>query len=539
MAARVVAVDCETDPFLYGRFPKPFIWGAFDGATFATWRDTNEFANWLERQECVAYAHNGGKFDWTFLLHRVKTSRDVKIIGGRIAELKLGRATLRDSYSIIPVPLKEIQKDDIDYSLMEADRRDAHMREIIDYLETDVRVLHLVVEKFREEAGRGLTIAGNAYAFAKKSGMNAGRSSFEFDEAMRRYYFGGRTECFRKGVFENLFVYDIRSSYPYAMSRPHACGTQRDEATTIAGLADEAIERAFLTVRCYSDGAFPRRKDDGGIEFPQAFDEYNVTGWEFLAAKRFGLIRNERIIRVLTFPQTVDFSDYVAHWYAHKEANRPRATVEQKAQYTIGKIMMNALYGKLAQNPMNYYDWRLHPSGTAVDDGWEHYGERIADGVELHRRPAMAKIMEEHGKSWPKAPIFNNVATGASITGFARAHLLSAMMRTGRERVIYCDTDSLITDGEATGLDISPRLGAWNEECRASVGCFAGKKLYAMRLAGKDAGKVKVASKGSRLEFDEMMRIVSGEAVLWKNPAPTFSLALGPRFVQREIRATM
>ena len=38
MKRKLIAIDCETDPFKAGRVPEPFIWGMYDG---------NEFKNWL------------------------------------------------------------------------------------------------------------------------------------------------------------------------------------------------------------------------------------------------------------------------------------------------------------------------------------------------------------------------------------------------------------------------------------------------------------------------------------------------------------
>src|SRR5690348_6098548 len=103
--------------------------------------------------------------------------------------------------------------------------------------------------------------------------------------------------------------------------------------------------------------------------------------------------------------------------------------------------MQNALYGKMAQDPARYYDYIYCEGGTEIDreNGWE-----LADeykGIEVHRREALWKYKKEFGDEWRKYPLYNNVATGASITGFARANLLRGIMAVGKEHVIYCDTD--------------------------------------------------------------------------------------------------
>lgn len=534
-AKRIIAIDCETDPFLHGRIPAPFIWGAYDGNEYWTFRETDDFVAWLKQQDCFAYAHNGGKFDFMFLLPYLEDTTKARVIGGRFAELKFGDAVLRDSYSIVPVPLREIQKDDIDYRLMEAERREEHIEEITEYLKTDVRVLWLLVTTFREEAGTQLTIASNALRSSRALGCDPGRTNYRFDSEFRRYYFGGRTECFQPGTHENLSVYDIRSSYPYAMSQDHATGAAHDNFTSLDDIPLAEQGRAFITLQCYSAGAFPVRTKTG-IEFPHKFDEFAVTGWEYLTALKHDLIRNITIKNVAHFTASINFSVYVAKWYAHKEKHRPRRTIEEKAQYTIGKILMNSLYGKLAQNPMHYFDYEIHEPGTAVndDEGWEFY--TIFQGKEIHRRPVSFNYVYKHGVDWVKKPLFYNVATGASITGLARANLLDAIMAVGRDRVIYCDTDSVSLRGfEKPPLDLSEKLGAWDCEGEASIGHFAGKKLYALKMVN---GKEKIASKGCKLTFDNLQGIVRGERVTWSSEAPSFSLANGVNFVTRIVRAT-
>lgn len=536
-APRIIAIDCETDPFLHGRIPAPFIWGAYDGACDQYWifLSTDEFVAWLKDQDCIAYAHNGGKFDFMFLLPYVDDITKARIIGGRFAEMKFGKAVLRDSYSIVPVPLREIQKDDIDYSLMEAGIREAHLDEIISYLKTDVRVLWLLVTAFRNEAGEALTIAANALRSSRKLGCNPGRTNFRFDEQFRKFYYGGRTECFQPGTHTALCVYDIRSSYPFAMSKDHATGDLRETYLSLDEIPEDERGRAFITLECYSDGAFPVRTKTG-IDFPKAYGEFNVTGWEYLVAQKHGLLKDVSIKSVVRFVASINFSTYVNKWYEHKEKHRPRRTVEEKAQYTIGKILMNSLYGKLAQNPLRYFDFQICEPGTPVDaeNGWELY--TIFQTKEIHRRPVTFDLVFKHGVDWVKKPLFYNVATGASITGLARANLLDAMCAVGRSRVIYCDTDSLVMTGhEKPPLDLSERLGAWDCEGEATSGYFAGKKLYAIKMVN---GKEKIASKGCKLTFDNLRAIVNGEKVTWKSDAPTFSLAGGVEFVKRDVWAT-
>jgi len=341
MAKKIIAVDCETDPFLHGRVPMPFIWGAFDGKNYEIFRETTEFVEWLRNKDCYAYAHNGGKFDFIYLLDYIKETR-AKIISGRIAEMRLGKARLRDSYSIIPVPLGAIHKDKIDYGLMEAHCREQNMPEIISYLKTDVRVLWETVTTYRKVAGGALTIASNAMASSKKLGCNPGKTNARYDREFREYYFGGRTECFKPGTHQNLTIVDIVSSYPKAMMQEHATGddrTEKDGPDAIKGLSKEELNRSFIRLRCNSRGAFPIRKDDGGLDFPHGVREFYVTGWEYNAALEFNIISDVEILSAVTFKAAINFKPYIEKWFEHKKSHPKK---DDPINYTIGKIMMNS-----------------------------------------------------------------------------------------------------------------------------------------------------------------------------------------------------
>lgn len=583
---RVLTVDCETDPFKNGRVPEPFIWGVYDpegppnqnGEHYHIFFSTDEFVDWLKRQKCYAYAHNGGKFDFIYLLPYVEGIEKIRIIGGRIAELKFGEAILRDSYSLVQCALAEIQKGEIDYRFLEASVRAEHMPEIIDYLKIDVHTLYLMVTEFRRDVGVGLTIGANAFANMRKIGIEPGRSHHAYDRKFREFFFGGRTQCFQAGTHREIAVFDIRSSYPYAMSQKHPTG-MRAHLVDIETLTNEEIGPCFITLECYSDGAFPIRDEKNhSVEFPKAFGTYNITGWEYLIAKKHGLVRNARILAAHQFLDQITFAPYVEKWFAYKEANRPRRTVEERAKYTIGKRMANAGYGKLAMNPLGYYDYKICEEGELIetDYGWHRYVR--FQGREIHRRSVRDNLEYCYGKEWEKRPIFYNVATAASITGLARANLLDAIMTVGRERVVYCDTDSIAVKGyeRPAGLDYSEKLGAWDCEGEFQIGHFAGKKLYGLksRFAKLDAKKsrevfgYKIACKGSKLKFREIFAIVNEKErraraekkgrefkeIVWKSQAPTFSIAKGGSirdaasgkimldakryFVQRRIRAT-
>jgi len=532
-ARKVIAIDCETDPFLHGRVPEPFIWGAFDGAQYFIFDRTEDFVDWFRDQDVILYAHNGGKFDFMFLLSYLEETK-VKIIKGRLAEIRIGKAILRDSFSIIPTALAAFQKSAMDYTKLEANVRRQHMPEIIQYLKDDCRDLFNIVTAFRKTAGKGLTIAGNALAQARALGINIKKTNHKHDEIFRPYFYGGHCEAFKGGSFEDVDIWDIKSAYPFAMLNEHATGreyTFKENPDTLP----QNITKSFLKIECYSAGALPYR-DKSGLSFPHRHDIYNITGWEFQIAIRHNLLRDVKILESYEFTNSINFKSYVDKWFQLKTKSELEG---DKANRHVAKIMLNSLYGKMAQNPVQYKDYKIVPAGTDPDEGW--LIECAINEKEIHARPSLYKLQQKHGDDWVTFPIFYNVATGASITGFVRAMLIDTIHKLGADKVIYCDTDSVFTlPGTKTEqLRMDGDVGAWEHEGHATECHIGGKKLYAAKLDWPEDGKEKIATKGARLTFSQIKKIIQNdETFLWKNDAPSFKINGSAEFVRRIIRPT-
>ncbi len=563
----IATCDCETDPFLHGRIGRPFIWGYFDGKKFLVFDSTDAFVEFIKTKRITLYAHNGGKFDFMFLLAYIGETT-AQIINGRIVAMKLGDAELVDSYAAIPEALGDIKKDKIEYWKMEVECRVEHRAEIVSYLRGDCVYLYELMATYRKIGGKKKTIASNALAHAKKLGVDIGTTNHRFDQNYRPFYYGGRTECFRPGTHKNISVFDIKSSYPNAMMHYHPTGSRMHRRDDFGKLTREEIERSFIVLTCFADGCFPYRTDTSeGLKFPKEHNEYHVTGWEYLAAKDLGLIDDEKILEVRYTDDKITFRPYVLHWYDYKNAHPKK---QFPIEYAIGKRFMNSLYGKAAQNPERYHDYKIVADDAPLpckkpipdakgkcrvcgfaelDHGWMFYTS--FEGKRFDRRESLWRYQYRFGVEWEAKPLYKNVATGASITGFARAKLLRAAHTVGIEHIIYCDTDSLVVDqfADTSVLPQSDKIGDWELEIsRAPIGHFCGKKLYAITTdPAKKCGcesrngqceKHKVVTKGGRLTYKEMEKLASGEEVFYEPAAPSFSLARGIKFVDRTFRRT-
>lgn len=519
---KIAVADSETDPFKIGRIPAPFIWGIYDGETFEYFRETWEFIEFIKDRDWIVYAHNGGKFDFFFLAEFIDLLEPLTVINGRITKFKIGNCEFRDSYAILPIPLAAHDKGTIDYSLFEAEVREEHMPEIIDYLYRDCYSLYSLVTHYIDAYGLNLTLASGALkTWSRICKETPPDTTASFYESFKPFYYGGRVECFQKGLIEKPFkVADINSAYPFAMLSNHPSGAVFTESNELP-ISKEETQRAFIRLRAKSLGAFPYRNDKGALEFPSdgEYREFFVTGWEFDAARDTGNLVIDDVYSVFTFADKMCFTDYVLHFYEMKQAAK-----KGSPDYIIAKLHLNSLYGKFGANPANYEEFKTcHPSDIAAME--ELYGYEFCDFFGPHAivcRPISDAAMR-----------YYNVATAASVTGFVRAYLFRAMSQCNG--LLYCDTDSIAAHG-LDNLKLGRELGQWDIEANCDHGGIAGKKLYAFHDAQKDTWKC--ASKGVRFSQNEIMRVCSGETVTYANPVPTFSLKSAAKFIDREVKIT-
>lgn len=509
---KIAVCDCETDPFKPYRIPKPFIWGYYDGEQFRTFDETAEFVAFLKEQHVICYAHNGGKFDWHFLLGEVEAYDEIMLINGRIAKMHLGCAECRDSYNIIPIPLGAYKKDEIDYSIMEEERR--HKREnrekILSYLRGDCVYLYELVSRFISDYGMNLTQAGASMKqWQKMSPLPVPQSDRGFYDEFARYYYGGRVECFSSGIVDtNFSVFDINSAYPYAMLQKHPYSTNYSRVEGYEEGAD------FYKVRCVSTGVFPFRENGAanqGLSFPAdgAVRTFTVSGWEMDVARDTVVFHGD-VLESVTFVSHVDFGDYINHFWQLRQA---LTEAGDEAGRLFAKLFMNSLYGKFAANPANYKNYMVVPMDVipGLDAlGWRFSGEFGPWGL------AESDLQKERQR-------YYNVATGASITGFVRAMLWRAIHSS--KGVLYCDTDSIVCERAGSAVKLGAALGEWKHEGDFDRAGIGGKKLYILRgTPTVDGGReYKTASKGVRLTHSQLWAVARGETVNYVAQAPTFS----------------
>lgn len=523
---RIAVCDCETDPFLYGRIPRPFAWGILldDGEYISFWGDsaTTLFKQFLYRleDEFVIYAHNGGRFDFHYLLDEIDGS--AKIINGRIARARFDKHILQDSYCALPVGLAAYQKDEIDYEWFERENREAHKADILKYLESDCRYLMEMISAFNERFGRRLTIGGAAInELAALHPFDRLRESH--DEKFRPFYFGGRVDYFETGEIRGDFkVYDVNSMYPAVMRDElhptgaeyvHKYGAEINEHGDVVGYEGHPY---FIEFEGWHGGLLPTKDElAGSLSFAPASGIFKATHHEIKVGMQFGKVRIDRVVAVYIALKMTNFRTFVDKFYAERQEAKKRG---DKIGDLLSKLILNSAYGKFASDPRKYHDWRFtdgeHVAEYVHTEGWEVY-EVFSHDKFLLRKPS------------PTPFGYYDVATAASITGAARAKLAAAIFSA--KRPIYCDTDSLICEditGDGVEID-EKKLGAWKCEGYADTVYIGGKKLYS---ASKDGEFFKWASKGAKMTPEQIAEIAGGAEIIWRSESPNYSLGRNPLF---------
>jgi len=566
-------LDFETDPFKRGRLPEPFCCGLYishDNDSKITYEqywekelgnfesEFDRLLNDLANVKGYVYAHNGGKFDFHFIIERLLIIgigvNDIKLIKSRIARVSFGNVTLLDSFLLIPVPLKATgEKLEFEYwktersveDLTEEEKvkfwgdmwakghkpkdkkfpspRNFYRKECEIYLKQDCEGLLNVIKEFIALYGWGLTLASRSFAAIKESGYKMPRQRLTnysamfgdydaLDRHFRKWFFGGRVQCFKVGHIKGkIKYYDINSAYPFAMTKNHWAGDLASyyETNQIQHLTKAETACSLISLNCVSHGAFPVRAKDNSITFHEHKGKFHVTGHEFVMAKKLNLISEVEIENVHVPNSTANFGKFVR--MVHKRKNEA-SKAGNKIQRLIHKLVMNSGYGRLAIDPRDWMDHKIIPVGEydrkMAKEGWS-ICERFEEmGFDFLERPTSIKKM-----------VFHNVATAASITGYVRAMLMQAISSV--DVPLYCDTDSVICKGNAD-LNFGDALGQWELEASNTKGIhIAGKKLYAMELK---KGEWKTASKGVRLKPEQICKVANGEEQVWSNYAPSYNL---------------
>lgn len=522
----VAALDIETTPGTFGYRPEPLcVCIKSNDLRFSVqfWGEDciEQSVQFLATQPVKGrlLAHNGGKFDFGYYLHDPGKKR---VVGSRLLTSSVTGWETFDTMLLMPTSLKNLggagaDKGEMRLEYHTFDATPEQRKYVMDYCTVDCEVLLQAYARFckvftgDESKACKDTAAANAFGALKKCYPDASptlwRTTKTYDDKMRPYYHGGIVNTFGParditGVFTMV---DANSMYPGAMKNyKHPASNRyvtvdKPKLDRHGNLIRFPGRVFFVTFDGWSN-ILPHVKPTGGLEY-NVTGTYTVTSHELQAAMRHGMVHIDKIGEVLVFNDLCDFGLFVDTYYAmRQDAKKQGDPVEY-----VFKIILNSAYGKFGQDPSNYKDVCFELPGQAPEDDLEKYSPWKRAGMTAD---GMSVIWERESLLEDDSQSYINVATAASITGAARASLIDAIgaVLAAGGVVHYCDTDSIVFEGEPT-MDLGKELGQWKVECELDRLVIAGPKLYALHL---DSDKWKVASKGVRASAQGIIDLVAG-----------------------------
>lgn len=544
---KIGVFDIETHKWIH-----PYAVGFFDGENYSEFLGGNcikDFINEVVRKKYRGYriyAHNGGKFDFNFLMEVLKSKNfNVNMIfqGSRCLLLKLYTQVYRnddgaithsnviqfvDSISLLKFGLDALTKDfDVEHKKLnfmdkKGDERDYEYlyrlylekdKRFYDYLKNDVYGLYEVLMKFKklimENNGQmGMTIASTSLktfqtGYLQKKICMTNRES---NDEMKKGYYGGRTEIFRLFLPEDKYrCYDVNSLYPYVMfnndfpiSKPK---TIHNPTKTMIKELCGITECAIVTPKKMYLPVLPYKLNIGGhnkLVFP--LGKFNGH-WDNLQLKKAMEI-GYRVFpkKMMVFETDYIFKDYVKTFYKLKQNSKVNTP-----NYVLAKLMLNSLYGKFAQSQDSEMVVKINNPKDLLN-------LEIVDVVDLDHNLFKVKTESKGNFFIPQISIH--------VTALAQLRLYKFMeMLLDKGKIVsYCDTDSLFTDGF---LPTSNKLGDMKNEYEFISGYFMLPKTYC--IVKKD-GTVKVKAKGFMRDFQKQLNEKSFKKALFKKDYSDFKI---------------
>lgn len=465
----------------------------------------DEFITWARKQKKVTVYFHNLKFDGEFILcwlfehgfNVVVDRRDLtdntfttlisdkgQFYSMEICFKRHGKEkeslTIYDSLKILPFSVAAIAKGfNLPISKLEIDYNEKREKgheltgQEVDYLRNDVDIVARALNILFEQGLNKMTQGSNAlYDYKRTIGVKNFGKWFpppDYDYDIRQSYKGGFTYLnpkFKEVDLKEGIVLDVNSLYPsvmYYQPLPYGEGIffkGKYKPDKIYNLYIQMftcqfeLKQGYIpTIQLKNNLSFIPTKYLESSEgedvtlcltnvdlklFMEHYNVYNIeyhSGWKFKST--IGL-----------------FKDYIDKWNKVKMESTLNGN---KAMRTLAKLMLNALYGKLALNPnvqskIPWYD----------------------NGVIKYRL----------GEKETREPIYIPAAT--FITSWARYKTISSAQKV-YDRFVYADTDSLHLIGTEIPemLEIDPvKLGAWKLESTFTRARFLRQKSYIEEIDG-------------------------------------------------------
>lgn len=432
--------------------------GYYDGLYYRQCNTLEELFELILRKKNrsrTIFAHNGGRFDFLFLLDYLHKVRNIeaRLItqGPRVTALKIRHGkqwiTLQDSFTLLAYSLAELCRafkpthgkiiGGIDFEKERVDKSNASHQE---YLKADCLSLWEIIEIYKKlpfvrDVGIKLTrssVGLAAWRTTLKGPIRCTRP--EIQELVRKAYAGGRCEIFRQLAPTSSHRVDVNSLYPSMMLKPlpteHLGPSSNWEEF---GFHDVTVE----VPPCYVPILWVKTPK---LIFPTGI----FRGVFFSEELRLAVSQGARILRHHrgeAFTKTTDlFSEYIGEAYKMRLENPAPHPLN-----ILAKDLMNHTYGKFAEREEKTTTIKIDQTDP---NSWPK-SFKYFHSEKMFQRTGLVEI-----EQWKRSPhMLCHIS--AAITAYGRIHMAENIYLPHQEKIYYTDTDSGDISGitpEGTGL---------------------------------------------------------------------------------------
>lgn len=272
-------------------------------------------------------------------------------------------------------------------------------------------------------------------------------------------YYGGRFEARKKGTFDQLYNYDIKSAYPSEMVEMPST----DQLTWVKKDNNECLDfdlgfvKGDFRVSDQADWAPIMSRQSDGLVFAPCGTHRNK--WITLSEYRRCLEHEYTECQMETSIVANDDGSRPFDWIRDIYAKRVELKKNDDPRELILKIIINSVYGKtLQKNPVE--------SPVQVEKYQGHAGNKQTIMIE-----GEPHVVER--KEYDIGPLFNPVY-GSITTARTRCQCWDMMQKYDTVMVM---TDGILTTEKAESSDLGTELGDWELDAKGR-GLIIGNGLY-------------------------------------------------------------
>lgn len=208
---------------------------------------------------------------------------------------------------------------------------------------------------------------------------------------------------------------------------------------------------------------------------------------------------------------------------------RPDKVSKNAIKRQLAKLYLNALWGKFAQKSSKCQHTTVYGTQQFLEV-WND--KKIEQSSCMFREisPGVYKVSYNLKQEFIAPVRHGNLFIAAKVTETARCVLHKQMLRIGPERIIYCDTDSIIFLWDRVQQLVGVGLGKWTNEYpnQKIIQVYAlAPKLYSLTIANNESEYESFRAKGvqmtlanqEKMSFDRVKPLI--ESLLRKDEEPT------------------